>query len=446
MRGGNGTLFAAFVLLGSVTGVLLSDSALAADLGGDCCADLEERIAELEATTARKGNRKVSLSISGFVTQQVMWWDDGAESNVYVNSEAPDLATRFTFTGSALVRPGLKAGYQLTLSFDPTDSLLVDQNTANAGTGITILHSNWYFESDDYGTVRVGKLSHASDNAALDSDLSGTVIPANTVTFDGASFLLRPKGGVGQSGATWWGMAFFCQSEQLGIGGDCAGDRRNAVRYDTPSFGGLVLSASWGRDDFWDVAARWKGEFQDFQLAISGAYTESSDINFGKASYAQVGGFIKHNPSGLWVHALYGEEDAGLPGRPDDSHYYVKAGLTQRWSPLGNTHIYGEYGQNHDMYAAFVYGSGDLCGAFFGVGGNIGNACANAADTNVNLTSTEATRYGFGIVQDIDSASMQLWAKWRLHKLTAEFEDGGVVGTQEFEDLNMFIGGAAIFF
>ena len=33
--------------------------AQAADLGGDCCADLEERIAELEATTARKGNRKV---------------------------------------------------------------------------------------------------------------------------------------------------------------------------------------------------------------------------------------------------------------------------------------------------------------------------------------------------------------------------------------------------
>ena len=34
-------------------------SASAADLGGNCCADLEERIAELEATTARKGNRKV---------------------------------------------------------------------------------------------------------------------------------------------------------------------------------------------------------------------------------------------------------------------------------------------------------------------------------------------------------------------------------------------------
>ncbi len=181
-------------------------------------------------------------------------------------------------------------------------------------------------------------------------------------------------------------------------------------------------------------------------MAVSGAYTSSSELSFGKADYTQVGGFIKHNASGLWVHAVYGEEGAGLPGRPDDSHYYIKAGLTQKWTPLGNTHIYGEYGQNHDMYAAFVNGSGDLCDAFFGVGGAVSNACSSAADTTVNLTGTEATRYGVGIVQDIDAASMQLWAKWRLHKLTADFEDKGVAGTQDFEDLNMFVAGAAIFF
>ena len=56
-------------------------SASAADLGGNCCADLEERIAELEATTARKGNRKVSLTMSGWVAEQVTYWDDGVESN-----------------------------------------------------------------------------------------------------------------------------------------------------------------------------------------------------------------------------------------------------------------------------------------------------------------------------------------------------------------------------
>ena len=55
--------------------------AQAADLGGDCCADLEERIAELEATTARKGNRNVSLTVTGFTSAAVLFWDDGEESN-----------------------------------------------------------------------------------------------------------------------------------------------------------------------------------------------------------------------------------------------------------------------------------------------------------------------------------------------------------------------------
>ena len=39
--------------------------AKAADLGGDCCSDLEDRVAELEATTARKGNKKVSVTLYG---------------------------------------------------------------------------------------------------------------------------------------------------------------------------------------------------------------------------------------------------------------------------------------------------------------------------------------------------------------------------------------------
>lgn len=53
------------IAIAAAAASVFSTNAMAADLGGDCCADLEERIAELEATTVRKGNRKVSLEVSG---------------------------------------------------------------------------------------------------------------------------------------------------------------------------------------------------------------------------------------------------------------------------------------------------------------------------------------------------------------------------------------------
>ena len=57
-----------FVTCGLVMAVAIS-GVQAADLAGDCCSDLEDRIAELEATAARKGNRKVSVTITGYVDQ-----------------------------------------------------------------------------------------------------------------------------------------------------------------------------------------------------------------------------------------------------------------------------------------------------------------------------------------------------------------------------------------
>jgi hypothetical protein len=87
------------VLSGSV-------SAKAADLGGDCCADLEERVAELEATTARKGNRKVSLTVSGWVNEQVLYWNDGTENNVYVGNNDME-RSRFRVRRRSQDRQGL---------------------------------------------------------------------------------------------------------------------------------------------------------------------------------------------------------------------------------------------------------------------------------------------------------------------------------------------------
>jgi hypothetical protein len=94
--------------------LLAGGSANAADLGGNCCADLEERVAELEATTVRKGNRKVSLQVYGQISEAIIWWNDGAESNVYVQ-ENYLLKNRLGVRGSAKINSDWSAGYQMEL-------------------------------------------------------------------------------------------------------------------------------------------------------------------------------------------------------------------------------------------------------------------------------------------------------------------------------------------
>src|SRR6187401_3324507 len=90
---------------GFFVGGVAVPSAKAADLGGDCCADLEERVAELEAATARKGNRRMSLTVSGQVTRVVLWYDDGKDSKTYYGLDNTNSSSRFIFNGSTRVTP-----------------------------------------------------------------------------------------------------------------------------------------------------------------------------------------------------------------------------------------------------------------------------------------------------------------------------------------------------
>src|SRR5215470_2780090 len=100
---------------GLFVGGVAMPSAKAADLGGDCCADLEERVAELEATTVRKGNRKVSLTLYGWVHKGIMYWNDGVQSNTYFGVDNINFATRFGMRGDARVNPNVTAGFNILI-------------------------------------------------------------------------------------------------------------------------------------------------------------------------------------------------------------------------------------------------------------------------------------------------------------------------------------------
>ncbi len=395
----------ALVAAGLLAGGLSVTSANAADLGGNCCADLEERIAELEATTARKGNRKVSLTVSGWVAQQVMAWDDGTESNVYVGDIGGTLSSHVKFTGQATISPGWTAGYVLHLEARNANSLSINEDSDNGDgvnsitdNGMVLLQSYWFVKSDHLGKVGVGLQSTASDNAAILVDGSGSLVPANWVLFDVLSF-------GADANPDNINFRAFQACREGGAAGDCFGVPYNSVRYDSPTFGGFSFSASWGEDDIWDVAARYAGEFGGFKLAAAAAYSESTDLDNttgqDHSEYFQAGAYAQHVATGLFLYGAYGnyETDDSIAVDVEQDTYYIKAGIRQRWTPLGHTVLYGEYMNNRVSF--------------------------NGVDAD-----TELEQIGVGIVQEIDAAAMSMWLSYK------HFEgdiDGAAVNPDDFD-------------
>ena len=194
-------------------------------------------MAELEATTVRKGNKKVSVTLSGWVVKLGTFWDDGHESNFYVGDKDTTLSSHFTISGQATIAPGWAAGYNMTIEAPGNSAsagFAENQFNDNAwnwtglgGLSVNTLLSYMWIKSDKYGTVNWGQLSQATDNVALLPDLSGTIIESNAVLFDGAGMFVRPKGAHGSAdlGGTdfTWHNVVNCLAGGGGVGADCAG-------------------------------------------------------------------------------------------------------------------------------------------------------------------------------------------------------------------------------
>lgn len=405
------------VLTGAVAASIISTSAMSADLGGDCCADLEERVAELEATTARKGNRKVSLTVSGWVNEAVMFWDDGFESNVYQTTNMV-AQTRFRFTGSAKIDNDWSAGYLIELGVAGSRSDGVDQNNDDFGAGVGVRHSAWFLESKRLGKLTVGQTSTATDNV-LDAHVAniGYYWSENGPTLGGAFYLRTAGGGFGPRLNAFMGgnniPAAGTDPGQIGEGG-----RMNVVRYDTPSIAGFMLSGAYGEDDQWDVALRYAGEFNGLKLAMNVGYQQWRDGNNDERNCVAgtgtepdrdceqfgIWGGMLHAPTGLFVEAGYGIRwDNNVPVGYDDSstQWFVVAGIERKFIPLGKTTFFGEY-QRWDvgLTGAAVFDSSNMRAWGLGMNQSIDAA---AMDLYVQYTNYDADSTTRGVVTDYKS-------------------------------------------
>ena len=456
MNGGlfkSASRFALVAAAGIVSGGI---AAQAADLGGNCCADLEERVAELEATSARKGNRKVSLTVSGHVNEALIFWDDGKERNAYVvNNE--NSRTRFRFVGDAKISSDLSAGYLLEFGASTTASDGANQlNDDASAPGVTIRHSAWWLDSKTMGRVWVGQTSSASDGiASINLANTGNGSSASIFDMAGAGMILRRGSNVASlpTQAATWGSLTPTGGGDLGDG-----SRRNLVKYVTPTFAGFTASAAWGEDDFWDTALRYAGEFNGIRIAAGIAYQNITDTEFGctgglnasatnkTADCESIGGSggIMHVPTGLFVHAAAGQfkdnlvkqnSNIGINAAARDStseYWYVQAGIEQNWFGVGKTTLYGEYYEGN-------------FGTSVGVTDLARLATTANGFTAGSIASSEVTMWGLGFVQSIDAAAMDLYLGYK--NFSSDLHTGAAGNVKQSpDDLKVFYAGGIIKF
>jgi len=368
----------AALALGAVALYLTITSAGAADLGGNCCADLEERIAELEATTARKGNRKVSLTVYGQVNAGLLRVDveDFTKTSVVQNGTDE---TFVGFAGAARINNELSAGYTIELAYHQLGLL----NLPVQSSGLNVRQSFWWLKSANLGTVSVGRLAQATQN--FDRITTANTIPAAKPLSLGA----------------------LSDPYLTGIDLPFDGHYRDAVRYDSPTLQGFTLSASWGSSvdgtssdgngNTWDAALRYSGDFSGFSVRAGAGYRHDTDLEInilnvlalnlptGDVNTITLAGSVMHTGSGVFLTANYADQDwqdLGFNLRG----YALTGGIEQKWFQIGKTTAYGEW----NRFDLDPNGGG---------GGNI-------------------DLWGLGLVQTIDAAAMDLYVGYRNYDLS----------------------------
>ncbi|WP_342078510.1 porin [Yoonia sp. SS1-5] len=346
--------------------------------------------------TVASGGTGINLKLSGQVNRGVLFVDDGTDnSTLFVDND--NSSTRFRLTGDADINEDWRAGFNIEIQAESNSTANVSQTDPNPSSSDFLSERKLeaYIESDSFGRLTFGQGDTASNNTS-EVDLSGTTVVGYSGVEDTAGGV-QFRDSDGAFIGTTVGDAF---TNLDGL------SRRDRLRYDTPSFGGLTLSASVGADaedadeTFYDVAAAYKGDFGGVQVAGALAYAAQT---VGGADQEIINGsFSALHDSGFSLTLAGGNQETD--GVADDVTFgYVKAGYQADFTSLGKTAFAVDY----------------------------------AVNENVLGLDDESTSYGVLAVQNIDSVGTELYAGIRNYE---------VEGIGDVEDVTVILAGARVRF
>lgn len=290
------------------------------------------------------------ISFYGQFNPAILSYDDGGENTTYAIIDNDNSSTRAGVRSTTDYETWELFG-NIEFEWQPRASNNVNQLDPDAYDG-TFTRTNFRkiearVSSDRLGRLWLGQGSMASDGIA-ESDLSGTTVIAYSSIVDtaGGNFFRRKSDGEladGQDGR-----------EQVRVKDTASNldglSRKTRVRYDTPSWNGLRLKASYGQDvlaeesdDLYDIAAAFEDTFDTFEIAASIGYAWD-DGNDSAILAGSVSGL--HTPTGLNLTFAAGQTDDDTS---DPSYAYVKLGYLRDFIDLGPTAFAIDYYGGRDF-------------------------------------------------------------------------------------------------
>ncbi len=437
-------------VLSAISMVLTGHPVIAAGAATACCADLEMRVAELEAAAARTRGRTVELSISGVINRAILVWDDGQRHGAALVTNDNDNSV-VTIEGEAgALSHGWLAGFVLDFDILDAGSGDISQLDQHGFRALELGELSVWLRSDRFGEVSIGKTSaRGASSGANEQDLSGTEVAAYAgVTDVGGRFFLQRADAQNAAGPlrVKWDDVIDSLDEPDG----------NVVTYSSPDLWGLSATALWGEDNIWNLAAAYHqtigpGLQIAAAIAVNGNHQRRVD---DLPDHRTVAGSVSvlHLPTGLSLTGAGGKRDFiesltlanGRAATPSSPHfYYAKAGWQGAIIQAGATAAYIEAGQFID----FLGGNASAATVESLAGLGAGAACTSPAAACL-VSNSNAQMWGLGVVQSINQSEAQLYFSYRHFDADAGLGDasGSAVSSVPLTGLDTFMAGMLIEF